>query len=303
MSFQTGNEVISSSSLGSFWDQPKRIVQNDGFGLPLQYVEAIISTSYYKSSDWLQYFVRYILPSAQSLPVNQYFVSSSNVVSQCTLLWYLLYSLGQFSSTLFLHWANLLRSTPVASTEVFGNLVRWLYRIIRCCVPVASQDLSNNISFASVKQNAINGVFAQYIWDFFYRSLTSALVEYVLLLVDSSVRSVYELSLFEFCGGRPCISVQWDGIRNSVFIVRYGRQRCFDNIWKSYLRGPQLVVLLSCQKLSSGCSHWWPVEEDVLPCGKEQWQLAKFTIPIVSVSSLRRFYSLLRILAHCCNAV
>lgn len=148
-------------------------------------------------------------------------------------------------------------------------------------------------------QNLIDCIFVQRVSDLFCSSLSSALVDSVVLFVNWSIWRVYQLSLCKFPRWRQCNSVDWDGILNFVFIDPDCRRQYFDYLDRLCIRGQKLPVPLSRQMLSGTGSQWRPVEVDVLSRNGRHWHIANFTIMIVLVWSVRRFLSLISMLLRC----
>lgn len=118
------------------------------FYLSMQYGYAIISTYYSRSSIFL------IIPCVLYciLPIQWGLVD----ISSSTLL--LSFNIGYFgtfrhfrvcSSTLLLHFVIRSYWKPIASNEVFRDVLPWLDRIFRWCVAVLPHDVPNVIAFAT----------------------------------------------------------------------------------------------------------------------------------------------------------
>lgn len=80
---------------------------------------------------------------------------------------------------------------PIVSTEVFGNVLRRLDRIICWYVAVPAHSASNIITFAPMMHNEIDWVFALRVNELLFGSLSSAFVDSVVSIVDWFIWPVY----------------------------------------------------------------------------------------------------------------
>lgn len=233
-----------------------------------------------------------------SLATIRCFVLNISVVSKCLLIRHLPRSVGVCSSTSLSHGATFPRSTPIPSDGGFGNVFRWLNRIVHWCVAVTEPDIWNFIASTLMTHNSIHRVFALGVSEFFCSSMSSIFVYSVALLVKWVIWLVYKLLLCGFRRWRQCTLVSWVGISNAIFIHRDCRRGYFDYLKPSCLKGHQLVVRLRRQKCNGRCCHWWAIKVEVLSYSKRKWCTANLLIMITLVSSFRRFHSLSRVLAH-----
>lgn len=140
------------------------------------------------------------------------------MVRQCLLFWCLMPSVGLCLFISLLHSVSAFNSTHKAIHEVFGNVLRQHDRISCWGLAILLHDVSNHISFFHVMLNAIDCVFAQWVSDFYFRSLSSPFVHPVVSFVYWLVWDVYELSVCVFRAGCKFSLVDYDGILSSDFI-------------------------------------------------------------------------------------
>lgn len=149
-------------------------------------------------------FRRSVLLSVQYLAISSYFVFW---ISAFTRSWVLLVTFvfrRVCSSKSLWHCVSLPRSTPVVRNEVLRNVLRCLHNIFRWCVAAPGHDVSNVNTFLRLTLNAMDCVFACRISVFFCGSLSSAYVEFVILLVNWFALCDYELSLCKLLRWRQC---------------------------------------------------------------------------------------------------
>lgn len=121
--------------------------------------------------------------------------------SHCQQLWLFPSFVEMDSSTSLSIFVILPSEPPIGSNEVFGNLLKWLHRIMFWVVAVPAHDASSVIALAHMVHNAIDCEFALRVSEFFSGTLSSAIADSVISFVNLFFWHVNELPLCEFSEG------------------------------------------------------------------------------------------------------
>lgn len=152
------------------------------------------------------------------MAIVRYFVLDISIVSQCRLLWYLPSSISVCLSASLMQFVILSPFTPIASNEVFSNMLRSLDPTVRWCVGILEHDMSSVIALAYMMYTAIDCGFVWRVRELLCSRLSSTFVDFLVSLGNWLILPVYEFSVCEFRQWCQCSFVDRDSIPDSVFI-------------------------------------------------------------------------------------
>lgn len=150
---------------------------------------AIILTNNSKSSTSLNFFGGTVVPFDLSLATIPYFAFDIAVASPHWLHQRLPSSVTVNAFMSLWHCVIILHSEPIASNNLFGDVLRLLNCIVHWCVPVPVDD-------THMTNNAFDCEFLLLFREFFCSSLLSAFVSLVTFFVNWSFRHVCAIALY-----------------------------------------------------------------------------------------------------------
>lgn len=231
-------------------------------------------------------------------------VSSSCFLSssKSRLLFYLP-SLADFCpSPSLLHCVIPFHLPPTASDKVFKNGPETLDRAFRRFVAVPMHDVFEAMALTSLMHNALNSLFLQRVNKLFCDKLFLPVVDVVIPFVHRVFWRVFIMVHCNFLQWLQCSLFNWSSILGSIFLYHTFGQPSLDPL-KGRFSKPLVCSIAQLQlTLWQRFRNWWAVKIEIFSGGNGQSCIARFSVSVFLLLSLRRFSSLIRIISRGCNS-